>query len=170
MVLVQNWPFSFRQYRQGKCALLYSSPWVFFKNWPFCTSLGKGVVGGGGGVEGNIDQENVFCDILKRKNPFVGYKNKQFKKFKIWDLSMVLVKIGHFSTLSFLINLGKENEFYDLLKRKNAFLGYKNKKFKKWKNWCFSKGVSSLFWSKSGYFLGNLGLENVGYCLSSLSF
>ena len=88
---------------------------------------------------------------------------------------MVLVKIGHFSTLSFLINLGKENEFYDLLKRKNAFLGYKNKKFKKWKNWCFSKGVSSLFWSKSGYFcmfffLGNLGLENVGYCLSSLSF
>ena len=88
---------------------------------------------------------------------------------------MVLVKIGHFSTLSFLINLGKENESYDLLKRKNAFLGYKNKKFKKWKNWCFSKGVSSLFWSKSGYFgmfffLGNLGLENVGYCLSSLSF
>ena len=57
--------------------------------------------GGGRGVEGNIDQENVFCDILKRKNPFVGYKNKQFKKFKIWDLSMVLVKIGHFSTLSF---------------------------------------------------------------------
>ena len=44
---------------------------------------------------------------------------------------MVLVKIGHFSTLSFLINLGKENEFYDLLKRKNAFLGNKNKKFKK---------------------------------------
>ena len=101
---------------------------------------------------GNKGEENVFYYILERKKAFLGYKNTKFKKFKIWDLSMVLVKIGHFSTLSFLINLGKEKEFYDLLKRKNAFLGYKNKKFKKWKNWCFSKGVSSLFWSKSGYF------------------
>ena len=26
---------------------------------------------------GNIDQENVFCDILERKNAFVGFKNKK---------------------------------------------------------------------------------------------
>ena len=26
---------------------------------------------------GNIDQENVFYDILKRKNNFLGYKNKK---------------------------------------------------------------------------------------------
>ena len=29
---------------------------------------------------GNIDQENVFYDILERKNVFLGYKNKNFKK------------------------------------------------------------------------------------------
>ena len=34
----------------------------------------------------------------------------------------------------FLGNKGRENVFYDILKRKNAFLGYKNQKFKKSKN------------------------------------
>ena len=29
--------------------------------------------------------------------------------------------------------VGQENVFYDILEGKNAFLGYKNKKFKKWK-------------------------------------
>ena len=31
---------------------------------------------------GNIGQENVSCDILERKNAFLGYKNKKFKKSK----------------------------------------------------------------------------------------
>ena len=31
---------------------------------------------------GNIDQENVFHDILKQNNAFLGYKNKKFKKSK----------------------------------------------------------------------------------------
>ena len=31
---------------------------------------------------GTIDKENVFYDILERKNAIVGYKNKKFKKFK----------------------------------------------------------------------------------------
>ena len=34
----------------------------------------------------------------------------------------------------FLGNIGQENVFYDILEGKNAFLGYKNKKFKKSKN------------------------------------
>ena len=29
---------------------------------------------------GNIDQENVFYDILEQKNAFLGHKNKEFKK------------------------------------------------------------------------------------------
>ena len=37
----------------------------------------------------------------------------------------------------FLGNIGKENVFYDIPERKNSFLGYKNKKFKKSKNWHF---------------------------------
>ena len=32
---------------------------------------------------GNIGQENVFYDIVERKNAFVGYKNKKFKSRKI---------------------------------------------------------------------------------------
>ena len=50
-----------------------------------------------------------------------------------------------FSTFSFLGNIGQENVFYDILERKNAFLGYKFKKFKKSKNWHFSKGLKQYF-------------------------
>ena len=57
-----------------------------------------------------------------------------------------------FPTFFLLSNIGHENVFYDILERKNAFLGYKNKKFKKAKNWHFSKGVSPWFWSKNGHF------------------
>ena len=34
----------------------------------------------------------------------------------------------------FLGTIGQENVFDDILERKTAFLGYKNKKSKKWKN------------------------------------
>ena len=30
----------------------------------------------------NIGQKNVFYDIVERKNPFLGYTNKKFKKTK----------------------------------------------------------------------------------------
>ena len=38
----------------------------------------------------------------------------------------------------FLGNIGQENVFYDILERKNAFLGYKNNKSQKSKNGHFS--------------------------------
>ena len=121
---------------------------------------------------GNIGKENVFDDILKRNNAFLGYKNKKWKKTKNWHFSKgnpwFLSKNGHFSTFFFLGNKGEENVFDDILERKNAFLGYKNKKFKKSKNWHFSKGVNPWFWSKNGhfsnfFFLGNNGQEKVFY-------
>ena len=43
---------------------------------------------------------------------------------------MVLVQKWPFFQLFFKGNIGQENLFYDILERKNAFLGYKNKKFK----------------------------------------
>ena len=43
-------------------------------------------------------------------------------------------KMTIFPTFFFLGNIGQENVFYDIPERKNAFLGYKNKKFKKSKN------------------------------------
>ena len=46
---------------------------------------------------------------------------------------MVLVKKGPFFRLFFLGNIGQENVFYDILERKNVFLGYENKMVKKWK-------------------------------------
>ena len=174
MVLVEKWPFFqvpfWRQYRSGK--RLY--------------------------------------DILKRKNAFLGYKIKNFKKSKnchfskgvnqwFWSknghfsnffffrqnrlgkcvlrysgtkklLSRRLKKRssksrkiaffskrvnqqfwsknGHFSNFFFAGNIGQENDFYDILKRKNAFLGYKIKKFKKSKNAIFPKELTHGFGPK----------------------
>ena len=116
---------------------------------------------------GNIDQENVFYDILERKNPFLDYKLKKFKKSKNWHFSKGVSpwfwsKNSHFSNYFFLGNIDQQTVFYDILERKNAFLGYKNKKFKKSKNWHFSKGVNPWFWSKNGHF-GNLFFSgNIG--------
>ena len=79
---------------------------------------------------------------------------------------MVLVQKWPFYQLFFLGNIGQENVFDDILQQKNDFLGYKNNKFKKSKNWQFSKGVNPWFWSKKSHFsnfflLGNIGQENV---------
>ena len=84
--------------------------------------------------------------------------------FGIWFWS----KNGHFSDFYFLGNIVQENAFYDILERKNIFLGYKNKKFKNSKNWHFSKGVNPWFSLKNSHFsnfkfLGNKGQENVFY-------
>ena len=47
---------------------------------------------------------------------------------------MVLVQKWPLFRVFFLGKIGQENVFYDILERKNAFLGYKKKKFKKSKN------------------------------------
>ena len=46
---------------------------------------------------------------------------------------MVLVQKWSFLQLFFIGKIRQENVFYDILERKNAFQGYKNKKFKKLK-------------------------------------
>ena len=51
-----------------------------------------------------------------------------------------------------LCNISQENVFYDILEPKNAFLGYKNKKFKKSNNSHFSEGVNPWFGSKNDHF------------------
>ena len=58
---------------------------------------------------------------------------------------MALSKNGHFSTFFLLRNIGQENVFYDILEQENAFLGYKNDKFKKSKNRHFSIGLTHGF-------------------------
>ena len=71
---------------------------------------------------GNISQQNVFYDILERKNAFLGYKNKKFTKSKNWHFSKVVnpcfwSKNGHFSNFFFVRNIGQQNVFYDILER-----------------------------------------------------
>ena len=120
---------------------------------------------------GNIGQENVFQDILKRKNAFLGYKNNKFRKSKNchffkevdpWFWS----KNDHFSNFFFFGKIGHENVFYDIVERKNAFLGDKNKKFKKSNNCIILKGLIHGFWTKMTFFgtsvfYGKIGQENV---------
>ena len=118
----------------------------------------------------NIGQENVFYDILERKNAFLGYKNKKFKQSKIWYFSKrinpwFLSKNAHFSHFFFLGNKGNENVFYDILEQENVFLGYKNKRFKQWKIEVFTKGLTHAFGQKMAsfpiFFLGNFSQESV---------
>ena len=106
---------------------------------------------------GNTGQENIFHDILERKNACLRYKNKKFKKSKNWHFSKGVnpwfwPKNGHFSNFFFFSNIGQKNVFNDILEPKNAFLSYKNKKFKKSKNWHFSKAVNPWFGPKIAIF------------------
>ena len=101
--------------------------------------------------------ENIVNDILERKNAFLGYKNKNYKKSKNWHFSKGVnpwfwSKNGHFLTFFFLGNISQENIVNDIVERKNAFEGYKNKKFKMSKIWHISKGVNQWFWSENGHF------------------
>ena len=48
------------------------NPWFLSKNGHFSNFY----------FLGNIGQENVFYDILERKNAFLSYKNKKLKKSK----------------------------------------------------------------------------------------
>ena len=66
---------------------------------------------------------------------------------------MALVQKWSSFQFLFLGIIGQEDIFYDILERKNAFLGCKNKKFKKSKNCHLSKGVNPWFWTKDGHFL-----------------
>ena len=84
----------FRHYWAGKCLLRYS------RTKKRLTRLSKKEV-----------QKVVNLHFSKGVNPWFWSKN------------------GHFSNFYFLGNIGKENVFYDILERKNPFLGYKNKKF-----------------------------------------
>ena len=65
----------------------------------------------------------------------------------------------------FLRTLRQEHVFYDILEGENAFLGYKNKKFKKPNNDIFPKGLTHGFGPKvpifPTFFLCNIRQEHV---------
>ena len=98
----------------------------------------------------------LFTIFQNEKTRFQAIKARSSKSGKIAIFPGLAhgfsKKLAIFPSFIFKGNIGQENVFYDILERKNAFLGYKNKKFKKWKNCHFSKGVSPWFWSKIGHF------------------
>ena len=65
---------------------------------------------------------------------------------------MFMVQKWPFFSLFFLGIIGQENEFYDIPERKNAFLGYKNKQFKKSKMAIFPNGLTPGFCPKMTIF------------------
>ena len=102
---------------------------VLVQKWPFFQLF----------FLGNIGQENVSYEILERKNAFLGYEKKEVQKVEKLTFSqrakpMVFVQKWPCFEFFLLGNIGQENVFYDILEQKNAFRGYKNKKFKKSKN------------------------------------
>ena len=133
----------------------------FYKNGHFCSFF----------FVGNMGQENVLYIILEQKNAYVRQKNKKFKKSKIWHFykgvnPWVWSKNGHFFNFILLGSVGQEDMFYVILERKNAFLGYKNKNYKKLKIAIFLKGLSHGFWTKMAIFPTSFFRQNrVGKCL-----
>ena len=119
---------------------------VLVQKWPFFQLF----------LSGNMGQGNVFYDILERKKGFLGIKTRSSKGRKIDIFPMGLThglrpKMAIFPTL-LLGKIGQKYLFYDILERKNGFLGYKSKKFKRSINWHFSKRVNPSFWSKNNHF------------------
>ena len=76
--------------------------------------------------------------LYNQKTPFEAKKARSSKSPKINIFPKGLTdgfgpKMAIFPTF-FLSNIGQKNVFYGILKQKNAFLGFKIKKFKKSKN------------------------------------
>ena len=120
---------------------------VLVQKWPFFHLFSLG----------NRSQENVFCDILERKNVFLAYKTRSSKSQKIEIFPNGLThgfgqKTAIFSCLSFFCNIGQENVIYNIPQQKNPFLPYKNNTFKKSKNWDFSKGITHSLGQKMAIF------------------
>ena len=119
---------------------------VLVKKWPFFHVC----------FWGNIGQENVFYNLLERKNAFLAYKNNTFKKSKNWifpkGLTHSLVKKGPFFHVFFLGNIGQENVFYNILEQKNALLAFKTTRSNSRKIEIFPKGSTLCFGEKMAIF------------------
>ena len=80
-----------------------------------------------------------FTIFQNEKRPFQAIKRRNSKSRKIDFFSkgvnpLFRSKNGQIQSFFFLGNRGQENVLYDIVERKKAFLGYKNKKFKKSKH------------------------------------
>ena len=118
---------------------------VLVQKWPFFQLF----------FLGNVGKENVFYDILERKNAFLGYKNKKLKKSKklTFFQPMVLVQKWPFFKVFFLGKRGQENIPNDILERKTPFYAIKTRSSKSRNIDIFSKRLNHGFGPKMAIFL-----------------
>ena len=126
---------------------IFPNPWFFSKNAIFLTCFFQGIQA----------KKMSFTIFQNEKTPLQVIKTRSSKRRKIDIFPKGLThgfgpKTVMFPTCFFQAIQVRKMFFYDILERKNAFLGYKNKKFKKSKNGHFSKGVNRWFWSKMAIF------------------
>ena len=89
---------------------------------------------------GNKGQENIFYDVLAQKKTLSRLQKQEVQKVQKIDIfpkgstHRFGPKIAIFTTFFFRQYRPGKKFFYDILARKNVFLDYKKKKFKKSKN------------------------------------
>ena len=100
----------------------------------------------------------MFYDILELKNAILRYKKRSSETRKI---AIILKELTHgfctkmaiFPTSFFLGNIGQKKVFvFDILERKNAFLGYKKRSSKRPKIDILPKGLTHGFGPKMTIF------------------
>ena len=121
---------------------------------------------------GNIGQVNVFYDILHRKNAFVAYKNKKFKKSKIDIFPKGLthgfgLKMAVFPTFIFQAIQSRKMSFTRFQSEKTPYQAIKKRSSNGRKIVIFANVLTHGFGLKmalfSTFFLGNIAQENVFY-------
>ena len=98
-----------------------------------------------------------FTIFQNEKTPFQAIKTRSSKSGKIAIFPKGLVhgfgqKVTIFPSLFFFWQYRRGKCVFRRSKTRKRVSQQLNKKFKKWKNCHFSKGVSPLFWSKIGHF------------------
>ena len=120
---------------------------VLVQKWPFFQVFFQAIQA----------RKTSFMILQEEETPFKAIKTRTLKSRKICIFPKGLTHgFGPKMAICQLFLLGNVRHqivFYDILERKNAFLGYKNKKSKKSKNLHYSKRVNPWVWSKNGHIL-----------------
>ena len=119
------------------------NPWLWSKNGHFFNFF----------FQAKQAWKMSFKTFQNIKTPLWAKKTRSSKSRKIAIFPKGLThgfgtKMAIFSTCFFLGNIGQENVFYDILERKNAFLGYKKRSSKSRRMAIFPTCLSHCFGPK----------------------
>ena len=140
-------PFQAIKTRSRKSRKIDIFPMVLVQKFPFFQLF----------FLGNLHQQNVFYDILERKNSFIRYKNKKSKKSKIGIFPKGLThgfgpKIAIFPTFFFKAIQTRKMYFTIFQNEKTPFYAIKGKSPKSRNIGIFPKGLTHGFGRKRAIF------------------